>query len=454
MTALQDGQALLRDGKPDEALSVLLRAEALAPADPLVQQALAEVYRACGRTSDATAADCAALALQAGSALVLYNLATVYFMAYQYPEAEKWYRRALALDPELVVANQNLAAILEMDGRQAEAHEFRDRALRRQCLFVEPASETPHRRVLILAASAFGNVPIDALLPQRTTTRIKWFIEYATDLGEDLPPYDIVFNAIGDADLAGPTAAHLSRFLARCRRPLLNRPDAVAHTHRHLTPRRLAGIPAVVVPPVLRWEGGEDGFVEAMAAAGIAWPILLRPLGSHGGHGLVRLAGPQELAPQHLAAGESCYVTAYHDTRSADGYYRKYRMIFIDRQPYAYHLAISPNWLVHYGSAEMLAEPWKRDEEQRFLEDPGAVLGADALAAVAAIGHRLDLDFCGIDFGLLADGRVLVFEANATMNVHLNDRVEDFPYKHIHVPKIFLAFDAMLERRCVGGSGD
>jgi len=450
---LARGRALLRAGKLDAAVTALLRAEAQAPADPLVQQSLAEAYRAAGRAADATAADCAALALQAGSALVLYNLATVYFMATQYPEAEKWYRRALALDPDLVVANQNLAAILESDGRLAEAQALRDRALCRQCLFVEPATGQPARRVLILAASAFGNVPIDALLPQRTTTRIKWFVEYATDLGEALPPYDIVFNAIGDADLAGPAAAHLSRFLGQCRRPVLNRPDAVAHTPRHLTPSRLAGIPAVVVPPVLRWGGGVAGLVEAVAAAGIEWPILLRPLGSHGGKGLVRLAGPDDLARQGPAAGETCYVTAYHDTRGADGYYRKYRMIFVDRQPYAYHLAISPRWLVHYGSAEMLAEPWKRDEEQRFLEDPAAVLGGEALAAVAAIGRRLDLDFGGIDFGLLADGRVLVFEANATMNVHLNDSAEDFPYKHIHVPKIFRAFDAMLDRRCADGAG-
>ena len=126
--------------------------------------------------------------------------------------------------------------------------------------------------------------------------------------------------------------------------------------------------------------------------------------------------------------------------------YRKYRIIYVDRVPYAYHLAISRHWLVHYFSADMLAEPWKREEERAFLENPVHILGPQAMAAITAIGHRLDLDYGGIDFSILPDGRVLIFEANATMLVHLKDSAEDFPYKHQVVPKIFAAFDAMLDR--------
>jgi glutathione synthase/RimK-type ligase-like ATP-grasp enzyme len=94
----------------------------------------------------------------------------------------------------------------------------------------------------------------------------------------------------------------------------------------------------------------------------------------------------------------------------------------------------------------MLEAPWKREEERRFLEDPRGVLGPEAYGAVEAIGRRLDLDYAGLDFTLLADGRILVFEANATMLVHLDDAVEDFPYKHAVVPAIYRAFEAMLER--------
>jgi hypothetical protein len=111
-----------------------------------------------------------------------------------------------------------------------------------------------------------------------------------------------------------------------------------------------------------------------------------------------------------------------------------------------YHLAISPKWLVHYFSADMMAAPWKREEESRFLADPARALGPRAMAGLAAIEMRLGLDFGGIDFTLLPDGRVLVFEANATMAVHLTDKIEDFPYKHETVPRIFEAVETMLAR--------
>jgi hypothetical protein len=161
---------------------------------------------------------------------------------------------------------------------------------------------------------------------------------------------------------------------------------------------------------------------------------------------MVRADTPDAVAALRPDEADAYYFTAFHDFRSADGYYRKYRVIFVDRVPYAYHLAISPHWMVHYFSADMLAAPWKRAEEQAFLADPAGVLGAPAMAAVTAIGQRLDLDFAGIDFSILPDGRVLVFEANATMLVHLNDSPVDFPYKHRAVPEIVTAFDAMLAR--------
>jgi hypothetical protein len=109
-------------------------------------------------------------------------------------------------------------------------------------------------------------------------------------------------------------------------------------------------------------------------------------------------------------------------------------------------------WLVHFYSADIPEAPWKREEEEeRFLVDPRTALGAKAMDAIGAIARRMDLHYAGIDFSLLADGRVVVFEANATMLVHLRDPIEQFPYKHVHVPAIIAAFDAMVGCRAVAG---
>lgn len=45
------------------------------------------------------------------------------------------------------------------------------------------------------------------------------------------------------------------------------------------------------------------------------------------------------------------------------------------------------------------------------------VLGERAMQALTAIQLTLDLDYAGIDFGLTADGSLLLFEANPTMAI-------------------------------------
>ena len=53
-----------------------------------------------------------------------------------------------------------------------------------------------------------------------------------------------------------------------------------------------------------------------------------------------------------------------------------------------------------------------------FLERPEAVLGPVGMEAIRSIGARMDLDYCGIDFSIMPDRRILVFEANPMMLVH------------------------------------
>ncbi|MBV9750761.1 MAG: hypothetical protein JO157_18300, partial [Acetobacteraceae bacterium] len=126
--------------------------------------------------------------------------------------------------------------------------------------------------------------------------------------------------------------------------------------------------------------------------------------------------------------------------------WRKYRAIFVGGEVLPYHLAASEHWLVHYWTAGMDAHSARREDEARFLADPTATLGALAWDALRAIGPRIGLDWCGIDFACLADGRVLVFEANATMNIHPEDGRGPFAYKNPAVNAILDAFEAMLDR--------
>jgi tetratricopeptide (TPR) repeat protein len=442
----------------DPALTRLEEALAADPKDPAVHRAMAAARAAGGDELDKLAHLIAAQALEAhaagspgSSTAELCKVATGYFMKGDHASAERWYRLLLMLEPGLAAAHQNLAAIHADRGDFAEAEACRQRAYAIQRVFVEPV-DAPVRQLLILCAGqSAGNVPFETLLSSGRSSRIKYVIDFAAEEEDgQLPSFDLVFNAIGEPDVAAPLAARLDRFAARCGRLVLNHGAAVVRTQRHRLAELLGDIPDVALAPCSRHEMAPTSridLLERLAQGGLALPVLVRPIATHGGQGLVRCESLEqlELALQRIEGAH--YLTAFHDLRSADGHCRKYRIVFVDRKPYAYHLAISTQWMVHYFSADMAAHPWKIDEERRFLDDAGAALGEKAMSAIAAIGRRLDLDYAGIDFTTLPDGRVFVFEANATMLVHFERSNGALAYRNAHVQRIVDAFEQLLAKR-------
>ena len=422
-------------GKYAEAAADFERAVALAPGRPMPLVNLAICHAELGRLADAELCLRRAITLAPDCREAQASLGSVLMRQDRPAEAEEPCRAALALDPGMVSAHQNLTAILAItDPPAARAH--RDAAYGIQQVFIAAAAR-PKRRVLVLSAADAANVPLQHLMPRDQTTLIQWYIEYATE-DQSLPPFDLIFNAIGDADLAPPIRPALARFLREHAGEIINDPATVARTRRSDLPSLLGTIPGVTVPPSIRHDGGS--FATAVADASIAYPVLVRPLGSHGGQGLRKIDHAEAMAG--LPRSPST-ITGFVDYASPDGWFRKYRVIFIDRRPYPYHLAIAPDWLVHYWTSGMDQDASRRDEEARFLHDPVAAIGLPAMTALSLIGKCLDLDYAGIDFVLSGDGGVLVFEANATMLVHPESDPR-FAYRNEAVTRIQAAFDALL----------
>jgi hypothetical protein len=427
-------------------------------ADPAVHRAASAAKRASGDELGALAHQVAAETLEAfasfaphRSAMPICNVATGYLMKGEHTIAAGWYQLALTLDPGLAVAYQNLAAIYAQSGRNGLARACRERAYQIQRVFVEEA-DRPGRRVLVLyAGHTSGNVPLDILLPTPVNSRIKYVIDYAAEAEDKtLPQYDVVFNAVGEPDVAAALAPRIARFTSQSGRPVLNAASAIARTRRNDLPALVGDLANVVTAPCIRCTSpppGRDALVKMLAGAGIGFPVLARPVATHGGAGLTMCSTLDELEIWLCGSTTECYLTAFYDCRSADGNYRKYRAIFVDREPYAYHLAISDRWMVHYFSAGMENMPDRIAEEKRFLEQPRAALGSPAMDAVAAMGRRLDLDYAGIDFALLGDGRIFVFEANATMLVHRERSNGPLAHKNTQVQRIVDAFERLLARR-------
>jgi tetratricopeptide (TPR) repeat protein len=398
---------------------------------------LGTVRRDCGDLEAAEACHSEALAiweasLPAGHALIAKALISLQRLARarrDHAASLEFAERVLAIrlenlpehDPQVTAAQHVLAMALYRLGRNAEAARVRDAALLKSSVFVQEL-EHGKPQILILSLSDKGNVPLEHILPEHEFTRIWWFLAHAQPpLGAHLPAYDVVFNGIGDPDMAGPAELNLSGFLKTLGdRRVLNHPDRVAATRRDRLADTLAGIDGVLVPATCRLSAAQsmDDFSRACADAGIVAPFLLRPAGAHGGAGILHVERWDDFDEAALQKAEIWYCSRFYDYRSPDGFFRKYRMAFVDRRPYPYHLAISEHWLVHYFSADMEAHDWKLAEEAAFLADPRTVLGERAYAALEALALRLDLDFCGADFSVLPDGHIIVFEANATMLIH------------------------------------
>ncbi len=358
-------------------------------------------------------------------------------------EAAAAFTAALAAEPGLVAAQHNLAAALDRLGDTEAARHHRNQALARENVFVQPSPTPNAPRVLILSSADIGNVPLEHLIREQDFTRIWWFPAHgAARRASPLPAYDVVFNGIGDADLIGPAEAAIAAFMRGCSRPVLNDPARVAATRRDLLPATLASIDCIC-PPVIRLTASPDiALAQHLEQAGLAPPLVLRPAGTHGGKGMRLIETTADLAALPNA-GTDLYATPFIDTRAPDNHVRKYRIIYIGGAPYPYHLAISRHWLVHYFSADMESHAWKLAEEAAFLNDWRTTIGPRAAAAITAIGARLGLDYCGIDFTLLPDGRVLVFEANATMLVHPEPDDGVLAFKN---PAVVRILDAMRGR--------
>ena len=447
---LDQVQTELAAGDPE--LVKLELAAVLNPDDGAGQLVLGEAYAAGDRPYDAER--CFKRALALGRVRDAHaDLAALYLSVDMFDAADHHARLVLSAPDEgrdddtlVAIAYQILAGACEARGEHAQAERRLDQAYARQSLFRQPAPGAAFT-TLVLVTRGSGNISYGSLLPRSQFDRLVWYMEHARpEQVAELGPYAVVLNAIGDPDVAVASQPAVDAFLTDCVTPVLNPPARIEATSRHRIGETLAGIEGLVAPRTIRLTADEvsEGLGAATARAGLEGPFIVRPTGSHGGKGLVLaedLAALTRIAPEK---GADLYVTAFHDYRSADGFYRKYRMIFVDRRPYAYHLAIGPHWMVHHRSAEMEDDPRRIAEELAFLRDPEAAVGPRAMAAIHAIGQRLDLDYGGIDFGLTDDGKVLLFEANATMLTHLEPADGPFAAKNAYIEPILRAFRSHL----------
>jgi hypothetical protein len=381
--------------------------------------------------------------------LARVNLANLLLRANRYQEAREHYERALAVDPDHAPAHQGLGAVLaDLGDREGARAHFRE-GFRSHAVSTLPyRGDKPPIRLLQLVSSGGGNIPSGLFLDD-TRFLISVVVADHLDPSTPLPPHQIIFNAIGDADLCEPALESATRIVAGAKVAVINDPRAVMKTGRIDNAIRLRGIAGVRTARTIAM--ARDilaGGAGALAAQGFSFPLLLRSPGYHTGRNFVLVEAAVDLtAAAAELPGDELLAIEYLDARGHDGRARKFRVMMIDGRLHPLHLAISRNWKVHYFTSDMADEPGHREEEARFLLDMPAVLGASAMRALAGIQTALGLDYAGIDFGLSDDGDLLLFEANATMVIAKPNDDARWAYRRDAIDRVLEAVVAMLTQR-------
>jgi hypothetical protein len=351
----------------------------------------------------------------------------------------------------------DLSVIAQLLGDKQAGLAIQREILASQRLFRSPCAVlNPGLRVLALAAATDigSNMPIEFLLEDSGIELTTLYVTSEAELPQPLPEHDIAIVVASDSEDCRDALRKIGQMMQQWPRPLLNPPHLVSKLDRDKLHGLLAGIDGLEIPatsPVNR-ERLSDLSRSAAAlcdiASELAFPVIVRPRGSHAGAGLAKIDEPAAIG-RYLGerAEQDFFISRFVDYAGSDGLFRKYRIAIIDGQAYACHLAIAERWDIWYLNAGMSLSARKRLEEETFMRTFDVGFAHRHRAALAGLIGRIGLDYFTVDCAETSDGSLLIFEADNTAIVHDMDPPEVFPYKAPQMRKVFDAFAAMLHRR-------
>jgi hypothetical protein len=345
--------------------------------------------------------------------------------------------------------------------RPVEAYELQRTALERQKVFRvvgTAGQERPvRRRVLAFVAPGdfTNNAQLEFILDGADIGLDVLYVVPGQPLPAALPEHDVAFCAVNESDENLPVLERLAELLPRWPRPVVNVPDKITRLSRDGVASLLHGSKSICAPEASRLALSQMRSIATVetsleaALPGFAYPVLVRPVGSHGGKNLAKIDDAPALGTylEGLKGyADDFFVTPFVDYRGADGLFRKYRLVFFEGEPFLCHMAVSDKWMIHYINVGMAEDEGKRAQEAEAMETFETGFAVRHRAAFADLYQRLGLDFFIVDCAELPDGRLLLFEADIAMVIHSIDSPAIFPYKQGQMAKVFSAFCAMVGR--------
>jgi Flp pilus assembly protein TadD/glutathione synthase/RimK-type ligase-like ATP-grasp enzyme len=278
----------------------------------------------------------------------------------------------------------------------------------------------------------------------------------AADLPRSLPRADVILNNCADPETMNIPGRleNVVETMERAGAPVINDPRAVFATTRQKVAALLEGIPNLKIPRIERYR--TDLSPAAEIAADIenrfTYPVIIRRCQAHTSarlqhtvaDGVVELVTDGNALRNYLTtlSWPEIYAIEYVALRQKSGQFRKIRAVLAEDDiivaipGYADEWMVgggpgNPNWVDYYR-----AHPEAIEESRQIVLNPEGVLGAECIRTLEAIRDRMPMDLFGVDFDVDDAGQVVLFEANAAMNI----------LKRLHEPEDQTLPDAPFER--------
>jgi len=238
-------------------------------------------------------------------------------------------------------------------------------------------------------------------------------------IGFTRPP-SLIFNQIANPDTHRGALERCVELCDQVNTTVINHPRKVLETSRDRVAQKLQGIPGVIMPRTQRFAPRSPDEVFSRATAeGFDFPFIVRVAGLHGGVSMVKVDSRDGYKLLHALPfdGRDFYLTQFVDFRDEDGRYHKQRIIVIDGEPLMRHSLYDESWKVHGASRTFMRARDSWEEDIAYFDRVNNELLPPVRPAIEEITRRLELEYYGIDCNLRADGQMVVFEANANMNV-------------------------------------
>lgn len=315
-----------------------------------------------------------------------------------------------------------------------------------------PEGAVPRLRLLAIMAPGdlMTNTPLSFLVEDGHVLLDMLYLLPGESLPARLPEHDLLFMAISESDATHGLLQSLAAELPED--GVVNHPANILRTARDQAFDLLRGAPGIAMPASARTgrltlqavgEGRLD--ITELLDDG-RFPLIVRPVDSHAGHGLERVATPAALLA-YLAAqsADVFFVSNFIDYAQADGLFRKYRVVLVDGVAFAAHMGVSAHWMIHYLNAGMTESAAKREEEAAFMRSFESGFSQRHREALASLAERIGLDYLVVDCAETPQGELLVFEVDPGAVVHRMDPPDVFAYKRDCMDKVYAAFQGLLE---------